>query len=51
LAYRDVQRARLILYAAEGIQDKDIAVRVDCHPEVVSKCTPRSPSVLTPTAR
>jgi transposase-like protein len=37
LAYRDVQRARLILYAAEGMQDKDIAVRVDCHPEVVSK--------------
>ena len=37
LAYRDVQRARLILYAAEGMQDKDIAVRCDCHPEVVSK--------------
>jgi hypothetical protein len=37
LAFRDVQRARLILYAAEGLQDKDIAVRVDCHPEVVSK--------------
>ena len=34
--YRDVQRARLILYAAEGMQDKDIAVRCDCHPEVVS---------------
>ena len=37
LPYRDVQRARLILYAAEGIADKDIAVRCDCHPEVVSK--------------
>ncbi len=37
LAYRDVQRARLILYAAEGMQDKEIAVRVDCHPGVVSK--------------
>jgi winged helix-turn helix protein len=37
LAYRDVQRARLILYAAEGMQDKEIAVRVDCHPEVVGK--------------
>jgi Winged helix-turn helix len=37
LPYRDVQRARLILYAAEGMQDKDIAVRCDCHPEVVSK--------------
>ena len=37
LPFREVQRARLILYAAEGMQDKDIAVRVDCHPEVVSK--------------
>ncbi|HEX5926446.1 MAG TPA: helix-turn-helix domain-containing protein [Baekduia sp.] len=37
LAYRDVQRARLILYAAAGMQDKEIAIRVDCHPEVVSK--------------
>lgn len=35
--FRDVQRARLILYAADGLQDKEIAVRVDCHPEVVSK--------------
>src|SRR4051812_38280903 len=37
LPFREVQRARLILYAAEGMQDKEIAVRVDCHPEVVSK--------------
>ena len=37
LPFRDVQRARLILYAAEGLRDKEIAVRVDCHPEVVSK--------------
>jgi Homeodomain-like domain len=37
LPFREVQRARLILYAAEGMQDKDIAIRVDCHPEVVSK--------------
>jgi Helix-turn-helix domain len=37
LAYRDVQRARLILYAADGMADKDIAVRCDCHPDVVSK--------------
>jgi hypothetical protein len=34
LPFRDVQRARLILYAAEGLQDREIAVRVDCHPEV-----------------
>ena len=32
-----MQRARLILYAAEGLQDKEIVVRVDCHPEVVGK--------------
>src|SRR4051812_5835624 len=37
LPFRVVQRAKLILYAAEGMQDKDIAVRCDCHPEVVSK--------------
>jgi hypothetical protein len=37
LAYRDVQRARLILYAAGGMADKEIAIRCDCHPEVVSK--------------
>jgi hypothetical protein len=37
LPFRDVQRARLILYAAEGLPDNEIAVRVDCHPEVVSK--------------
>jgi DNA-binding CsgD family transcriptional regulator len=37
LPFRDVQRARLIRYAAEGMRDKDIAVRCDCHPEVVSK--------------
>jgi hypothetical protein len=37
LPFRDVQRARLILYAADGLPDKDIAARVDCHPEVVSK--------------
>ena len=32
-----VQRARLILYAAEGLADKEIAVRCGCHPAVVSK--------------
>lgn len=37
LPYRMVQRARLILYAAEGMIDKQIAVRCDCHPQVVSK--------------
>ncbi|HEX3324439.1 MAG TPA: helix-turn-helix domain-containing protein [Solirubrobacterales bacterium] len=37
LPWREVQRARMILYAAEGMQDIDIASRLDCHPEVVSK--------------
>jgi hypothetical protein len=37
LPFRVVQRARLILYAAEGIADKEIAVRCGCHPQVVSK--------------
>ena len=37
LPWREVQRARLILYAAEGVQDKEIARRLDCHPEIVSK--------------
>jgi hypothetical protein len=29
LPFRTVQRARLILYAAEGMQDIDIAARLD----------------------
>jgi len=37
LPFRVVQRARLILYAAEGMPDKEIAVRCGCHPQVVSK--------------
>lgn len=35
--WREVQRARMILYAAEGAQDKEIAARLDCHPEIVSR--------------
>jgi hypothetical protein len=35
--WREVQRARMILYAAEGMQDKEIAGRLDCHPEIVSR--------------
>jgi Helix-turn-helix domain len=34
--WRDVQRARMILYAAEGMADIEIAARLDCHPESVS---------------
>ena len=37
LPIRVVQRARLIQYAAEGMADKEIAARCDCHPQVVSK--------------
>ena len=37
LPFRVVQRARLILYAADGMLDKEIAVRCGCHPQVVSK--------------
>jgi hypothetical protein len=37
LSWREVQRARMILYAAEGMQDIDIAARLDCHADVVSK--------------
>jgi hypothetical protein len=34
--WRDVQRARMILYAADGMADIDIAARLDCHPDSVS---------------
>jgi hypothetical protein len=37
LPFRVVQRARLILFAAEGMIDKEIALRCGCHPQVVSK--------------
>jgi Helix-turn-helix domain len=37
LPFRVVQRARLILYAADGMPDKEIAVRCGCHPQVVSE--------------
>ena len=34
--WRDVQRARMILYAAAGMADIEIAARLDCHSESVS---------------
>lgn len=34
LPFRTVQRARMILYAAEGMQDIDIAARLDCSADV-----------------
>ena len=35
--WRDVQRARMILYAAEGLADIEIAARLACHPEIVGR--------------
>ncbi len=35
--FREVQRARIVLYAAEGLQNKEIAARLDTAPEVVAK--------------
>jgi hypothetical protein len=35
--WREVQRARIVLYAADGMRDIDIAARLDCHPEIVSR--------------
>jgi Helix-turn-helix domain len=34
--WREVQGARMILYAADGLADKEIAARLDCHPDSVS---------------
>lgn len=36
-SYRDVLRAKIILYAAEGMQNKDIAARLDTSAQIVSK--------------
>ena len=37
LPYRDVVRAKIVLLAAEGIQNKEIAERLDMQRPVVSK--------------
>ncbi|MCA1681319.1 MAG: helix-turn-helix domain-containing protein [Actinobacteria bacterium] len=37
LPWRVVQRARIVLYAAEGMQDIDIAARLDCSPDSVAR--------------
>lgn len=36
-SYRDVMRAKIVLYAADGLENKDIAARLDTSPQVVSK--------------
>ena len=35
--FRTVQRARIVLYAAEGLTNVEIAARLDTTPEVVAK--------------
>lgn len=37
LPYRDVMRAKVVLYAAEGLRNDEIAARLDTRREVVSK--------------
>jgi transposase-like protein len=37
LAYRDVTRARIVLMAAEGLENSEIAARLDTRREIVSK--------------
>ncbi|MCJ7607735.1 MAG: helix-turn-helix domain-containing protein [Thermoplasmata archaeon] len=36
-SYRDVIRAKIILYAADDLQNTDIAARLDTSPQIVSK--------------
>ncbi|HWB71368.1 MAG TPA: helix-turn-helix domain-containing protein [Egibacteraceae bacterium] len=37
LPYRDVMRAKIVLYAAQGLRNDEIAARLDTRREVVSK--------------
>jgi transposase len=37
LPYRDVVRAKIVLYAAQGLRNDEIAARLDTRREVVSK--------------
>lgn len=36
-AYRDVIRAKIVLYASENLENKEIAARLDTSPQIVSK--------------
>ena len=36
-SYIDVVRAKIVLYAAEGLQNKEIALRLDTSRQIVSK--------------
>jgi transposase len=35
--YRDVVRAKVVLYAAQGLENKEIAARIDVPRQIVSK--------------
>src|SRR3954462_3437498 len=37
LPFQDVQRARIVLYAADGLHDTEIAVRLDTSPGLVGR--------------
>ena len=37
LPYRDVMRAKIVLYAAHGLRNDEIAARLDTRREIVSK--------------
>ena len=37
LPFQDVQRARIVLYAAEGLADTEIAARFDTSPGLVGR--------------
>ena len=36
-SYRDVIRAKIVLYAAEGLENQEIAARLDTSPQIVCK--------------
>jgi len=36
-SYRDVIRAKIVLYAADDLENKEIAARLDSSPQIVSK--------------
>lgn len=36
-SYREVIRAKIVLYAAEGLENKTIAARLDTSPQIVCK--------------
>jgi hypothetical protein len=44
LQFQDVQRARIVLYAAEGLHDTEIAARLDSSPGLVGRWRRGSPS-------